>query len=106
MSRDPRLTLARPDLAASDLEGLVAAGRYADPRAYACQVAASAIRTAPSAGAEQADQLLFGEIFDVLDEADGFAWGQARRDGYVGFVALEALGTPSRATHRDRQSGV
>lgn len=100
MSRDPRLTLARPDLAACDLEGLVAAERYAEPRPYACRVAASAIRTAPSSGAEQADQLLFGEIFDVLDEAEGHAWGQARRDGYVGYVALEALGAPSPVTHR------
>ena len=29
---DPRLTLARPDLAAASLEGIVAAGRYAPTR--------------------------------------------------------------------------
>ncbi|MDO8902870.1 MAG: C40 family peptidase [Phenylobacterium sp.] len=99
MSRDPRLTLARPDLAAVALEGRVAAERYAAPTPRACRVAATAIRTAPASGAEQADQLLFGETFDVLDEADGFAWGQARRDGYVGYVDLEALGVPVLATH-------
>ena len=38
---------------------------------------AAAVRAAPSLGAEQLDQLLFGEIFEVLEEEDGFAWGQA-----------------------------
>ena len=100
MSRDPRLTLARPDLAAAGLEGVAPAARYAPTAPRACRVAAAAIRTAPSPGAEQADQLLLGEIFDVLEEADGFAWGQARRDGYVGYVALDALGEPATPTHR------
>ena len=49
------------------------------------------MRAAPNLSAEQVDQLLFGETFDLLDEADGFAWGQARRDGYVGFVDMAAL---------------
>ncbi|MDP3384324.1 MAG: C40 family peptidase [Phenylobacterium sp.] len=100
MSRDPRLTLARPDFAAAGLEGVAPAGHYASTAPRACRVAAAAIRTAPSPGAEQADQLLLGEIFDVLEQADGFAWGQARRDGYVGYVALEALGEPAIPTHR------
>lgn len=100
MSRDPRLTLARPDLAATGLEGVAPAARYAPTTPRACRVAAAAIRTAPSPGAEQADQLLLGEIFDVLEEADSFAWGQARRDGYVGYVALDALGEAVLPTHR------
>ncbi len=100
MSRDPRLTLARPDFAAAGLEGVAPAAHYASTAPRACRVAAAAIRTAPSPGAEQADQLLLGEIFDVLEQADGFAWGQARRDGYVGYVALEALGEPAIPTHR------
>ena len=37
------------------------------------------------------DQLLFGEAFEVIEEEGAYVWGQARRDGYVGFVeqALE-----------------
>lgn len=91
MSRDPRVTLARGDLAARVLEGVVAAGAYADPQALVAIVPAVALRRAPSLAAEQLDQLLFGEIFDVLDDRDGFAWGQSRRDGYVGFVESVAL---------------
>jgi cell wall-associated NlpC family hydrolase len=91
MSLDPRRVLARGDLAARDLEAIVTADRYADRRRYACAAPAAAVRRDPSPDAEQMDQLLFGEGFDVLDETDGFAWGQARRDGYVGFVESAAL---------------
>ena len=87
MSRDPRNTLARPDLAARSLEGRVAAEAYGDPAPMTAVVPAAPLRAGPDADAEQVDQLLFGETFEVLDETDGFCWGQARRDGYVGFVA-------------------
>lgn len=101
MTLDPRLTLARPDLASRALEGVVEAGAYADPRPMAAIVPAAALRRAPDLAAEQMDQVLFGEVFDVLDEADGFAWGQARRDGYVGFVETAALAPAGpAATHR------
>lgn len=86
MSLDPRVTLARSDLAARLLEGVSAADRYADTRRYVLGVPAAALRRAPDASSEQLTQLLYGEGFDVLDEQDGWLWGQARRDGYVGFV--------------------
>ena len=91
MSFDPRVTLARGDLAARELEALVAADRYADRRRYVCAKPAAGLLREPDAGAEQVDQLLCGEGFDVVDEQGGYAWGQARRDGYVGFVELSAL---------------
>lgn len=91
MSLDPRNTLARPDLAARFLESIVTAQRYADTLPLVCAAPALAIRRAPDANAEQLDQLLFGEGFDVLEQVGGFAWGQARRDGYVGFVEAGGL---------------
>lgn len=94
MTFDTRITLARPDLADQRLEGLAAAARYAESRAMVCVVPATAIRAAPAADAEQWDQLLFGEVFRVLEEKDGFAWGQANRDGYVGHVAISDLAEP------------
>jgi cell wall-associated NlpC family hydrolase len=97
---DPRITPARPDLASRALEGLVRATAYADPKTLAAIVPALAIRAAPRADAEQVDQLLFGERFEVLEEAAGFAWGQARRDGYVGFVERIGLAEAAAPTHR------
>ncbi|WP_269714691.1 C40 family peptidase [Caulobacter sp. NIBR2454] len=101
MSFDPRLTLARPDLAAVALEGLVRADLFAEPRRMVVTTPSTALRKAPAPDAEQWDQLLFGEAFDVLEETGGFCWGQAARDGYVGFVESAALGpVGASATHR------
>lgn len=101
MSADPRLTLARPDLASSALEGIVRAARFEEARRMRLVIPVAAVRAAASVDAEQVDQLLFGEAFGVLDVEDGFAWGQAARDGYVGWV--EAAGLSAREmtpTHR------
>jgi cell wall-associated NlpC family hydrolase len=98
---DPRLTLARPDLARLDLEGRVRADRYAPVAVMRAIVPAASLRKAPSAQAEQVDQLLFGEVFEVLDVRGGFAWGQATRDGYVGWVEAASLSDrPLIPTHR------
>jgi cell wall-associated NlpC family hydrolase len=101
MSFDPRLTLARGDLAGQSLEGLVRADRFEPARPMRLVIPFAPVRAAPSVEAEQVDQLLFGEIFEVADFEAGFAWGQAARDGYVGW--LEAAGLSPRlleATHR------
>jgi NlpC/P60 family protein/dipeptidyl peptidase-like protein len=92
LTGDPRTLLARPDLADRRLEGLVRAARYAEARPMTCAVASAPIRQAAEPGAVQEDQLLYGETFDVLESAGDLAWGQARRDGYVGYVPLSALG--------------
>jgi len=89
---DTRVTLARPDLARVELEGVVKADRFAAATPRRVTAPLAAIRKAADAGAEQLDQLIFGELFDVLESAGGFAWGQARRDGYVGYVDEAALG--------------
>jgi cell wall-associated NlpC family hydrolase len=95
------VTLARPDLADLDLQGLVAAERYAAPKLRQVAMPTAALRQAAHPMAEQWDQLLFGELFRVLEVKDGFAWGQAARDGYVGFVAEEDLAAPGApATHQ------
>ncbi len=100
---DSRTLLARPDLADARLEGLIRAGRFESPRRMACRAPSAGVLRTPEPGAEQQDQLLLGETFDVLESADGWAWGQARRDGYVGYVRQEALAKAETApSHRVR----
>jgi cell wall-associated NlpC family hydrolase len=73
------------------------------PDPHQTKVPSAALRRAPSPEAEQLDQLLFGELFEVQDVAEGWAFGQAVRDGYVGYVETGALGGPPVApTHRVR----
>lgn len=90
--------LARPDLAEQALEGLVRAGAYRATEAMHCRAAVADILSDEDG---RIDQLLHGEIFDVLDRANGRAWGRARRDGVVGWVVLDSLssGAPL-ATYR------
>lgn len=65
------------------------------------RVACAPLRRRPHATLGYDSELIAGEIFDVYDRADGFAWGQARRDGYVGYLPEEALGPILPApTHR------
>jgi cell wall-associated NlpC family hydrolase len=97
---DARLTLARNGLAAEPLEGLVAAHGYVAPSPLQAISPVAGIRKGPEADAEQVDQILFGERFDGLEARDGWVFGQARRDGYVGFVRADALGPAGPApTH-------
>ena len=104
MTRDPRLTPAREDLAAAHLEGAVSAARFAEatPRVVAAPLAP--VTASPDGRAEMTTQLVWGEAFDAYEETGLWAWGQARGDGYVGYVprtcleAPEALGGPP--THR------
>ncbi len=88
---DPRLTLRCGDVADARLEGVVEAARYEVTRPMRCIATSAAIRKAADAASEQQDQLVFGEAFDVLEAEGDFAFGQARRDGYVGWVEASAL---------------
>jgi hypothetical protein len=89
---DARLTLARPDLAASSLEGVVAAERYKATRTLQLTAPSAPLLRSPDPASERLDELIHGERFEALDERDGYLWGQARRDGYVGYVEVAALG--------------
>jgi len=91
MTEDPRLTPARPDLAAAHLRGRVHAERYAAARTHTVHAPWTALRARPDAAAPQMSELLFGEPVEVYDSQEGWLWGQAQADGYVGYLRAEAL---------------
>lgn len=99
---DPRLTPARTDVAAAKLKHKVAAARFVDPSPRQVRVGASVLREAPSFVARLETQLLYGEVFDVYaDDADGWVWGQARLDDYVGYARADSFDAEIHApTHR------
>jgi cell wall-associated NlpC family hydrolase len=43
---------------------------------------------------------LFGERFTVYESREGWAWGQAQNDSYVGYLSADALGEAGPPTHR------
>jgi len=91
---DRRVTPARADLAASHLKGAVDAPRFADGEKFSIAAGRASLRVRPSDDAAQDSELLFGEVFTVYDRAQGWAWGQAANDLYVGYVKEEALSAP------------
>ena len=98
---DSRLTLIRDGIADARLEGVVAADAYRQAAPHRCAAGRTSVRKAAAVDATMISELLFGEAFDVLVEQDGFAFGPGRRDGYVGFVAVDALAPATQApTHR------
>jgi hypothetical protein len=99
---DPRLTPARPDLAAKYLEGKVAAARFVTGTEFEIVDALAPLRLGPSSDAELATQALKGERVTIYDRNDeGFAWGQLNSDGYVGWLPDRALTKPGAApTHK------
>lgn len=99
---DPRLTPARDDLAAAKLKGKIDAERFVVGVPHQVKVGASVLREAPSFVARLETQLLYGEVLDVYDvDAEGWAWGQSKLDGYVGYARIESLDPDIHApTHR------
>jgi cell wall-associated NlpC family hydrolase len=91
----------RDGIASRALEGVARAEVYLDPKLLSCAAPAAGLHRAPDAASEQMDQLLFGEVFEAIEEEGPWVWGQARRDGYVGFVAASMLAPlPPEPTHR------
>jgi cell wall-associated NlpC family hydrolase len=98
---DPRLTPARPDLAAAHLRGQVAADAYVGGRAMYVSTGTADVRHAPSHDAPLDTQALFGEEAMLYEDHEGWGWVQLARDGYVGYIAMAALSEGhTRPTHR------
>ncbi|UDL96100.1 NlpC/P60 family protein [Lichenihabitans sp. PAMC28606] len=100
---DRRITPARPDLAAAHLRGTVEADRFVEGERRAVAITSTPLRREPRPDLSLDTELLFGEIFTVYEtDAEGWSWGQAEQDGYVGWLPTVALGitAPAVATHR------
>jgi cell wall-associated NlpC family hydrolase len=92
---DPRLTPARADLAAKELEGKVAARRYVEGRVYEVIEPQAPLCHEPAPDAPLATQALKGERVTIYDNnGEGWAWGQLAADGYVGWLPANALTPP------------
>lgn len=98
---DPRVNAWRADLAAEELRGIVDVPRYVQGQEARVTVPVLAVRREPSAAAALDTEAIFGEAVRVLDIAEGWAWVQLPRDGYVGYAEVGGL-TPGGlvATHR------
>lgn len=88
---DPLLHPFRADLAADHLEGKVEAARFAPARRMQVSASSAPVHEAPRGDAQMISEALHGELVDIYDEAEGWAWGQLCGDGYVGYLSAAAL---------------
>jgi cell wall-associated NlpC family hydrolase len=100
-SLDPRVTPARPDLAAAHLQGKVEAARFAEGVEREVRDESAPLRREPAPDASLDTEALKGERVTVYESnEEGWCWGQLAADGYVGWLPANALGPPGPpATH-------
>ena len=99
---DPRLTPARPDLAAKHLQGKVTATRFVEGKCREVIEPQAPVRSGPRPDAPLLTEALKGERVTIYDtDGEGWAWGQLDADRYVGWLPERALGAPGApATHK------
>ena len=94
---DPRTTPANGRVAASFLKGSVESKSYVDGEMMQCAAAAADIVGKPNG--RRTSQLLYGDLFLVLEDRSGYAFGQSVSDGYCGYVRGDLLAPAQDATH-------
>lgn len=100
-SLDHRLHAYRPDLADSSLRGKVDAAAFTQGTRKRIIVPVSDLRSKPEPTSGPQSQLLYGDEVTVFEQANGWSWVQALRDGYVGYMPDAELGDIGNApTHR------
>jgi cell wall-associated NlpC family hydrolase len=95
---DRRLTPANARAALDSLRGAVEAPRYVTGEAARVSVPLVDLNRAPDGPRDR--QLLLGDGVTVIDRHQGWAFVQARKDGYCGYVPETALGAAQVPTHR------
>ena len=97
---DPRVTPARPDLAAESLRGKVEAARFVAGENFRIVAPTAPLRRAPDLEAPLETEALHGEAVVVYEAHGEWRWVQLARDGYVGYLPAAALGPWRAPTHR------
>ena len=102
MSFDPRITPARADLAAAHLRGKVQAERFVEGTEQEVIAGLAPVRKDPSHDATLVTEALAGERVTIYEtDEEGWAWGQLKSDGYVGWLPAAMLLAPGPApTHK------
>ncbi|NBN64652.1 C40 family peptidase [Pannonibacter tanglangensis] len=89
---DRRRHPVRADLAATRYRGEVEAARFVDPQPFRVTAATTPLRRDPRPDCGIDTEALAGEIVDVYETTmEGWAWGQLRTDGYVGWLSSDDI---------------
>lgn len=95
---DRRLTPANGRVAASHLRGQTEADQFVDGEP--ATIGQTVVDLCATPAGKRDRQLLLGAAVTVYERRDGWAFVQAKRDGYVGYLKESALTAPQATTHR------
>ncbi|MEM0948286.1 MAG: NlpC/P60 family protein [Pseudomonadota bacterium] len=87
---DPRDTPFNGRVAHVSLQGQVNADRFTAGEPHRARHVTTDIRSTPTGSRER--ELVLGDAFLVLDQQEGWVFGRAEANGYVGWVDAVALG--------------
>ena len=94
---DPRITPANTRAALISLRGTVDAPLYTQGEPAQLFAPLTDLLASPVGKRER--QLLLGDHFTIIDRQEGYAFGQASKDGFCGYVPESALGAAETPTH-------
>ena len=94
---DPRITPANARAALDTLRGSSDAPHFT--KGEAAQLIQPLTDLLASPGGARERQLLLGDGFTVIDRHQGYAFGQATKDGFCGYLPETALGAAEAPTH-------
>lgn len=94
---DRRLTPANSHIAHESLRDLIEAPQYTTGIWRRVGLGVANLLRAPGGARDR--QVLYGERLLQLEARDGYAFVQAEKDGYVGYLALDTLQADGAATH-------
>lgn len=91
VTAEPGRLPVRGDLAHIKLAGRYFVPHYAVPMPHRVSVDSAVLRGAANADAAAIETLPANTVFNVLDIAGTWAWGQVGEDGFVGYLKLAEL---------------
>ena len=94
---DPRITPANTRAALISLRGTVDAPHYTHGEPGQLIQPLTDLLASPNGKRER--QLLLGDHFTIIDRHEGYAFGQATKDGFCGYLPETALGAAESPTH-------
>lgn len=94
---DRRLTPANARAALVSLRGVFDAPRFVEGEVATVSVPLADLLAKPDGARDR--QLLLGDEVTVIDRHEGWAFVQAAKDGYCGYMPEAALGTVTAPTH-------
>jgi cell wall-associated NlpC family hydrolase len=90
---DPRRNVFREDLADISLKEKVKAQRYVQGELRQVVAATAPLRVMPRFDAPMGTEALCGELLNVFEAKNGWAWAQLANDHYVGYMPVDCFST-------------